>query len=314
MMPEYPPLLAEALLTRLVFRLEFEEDFELGLPALLQLRRELRQSAEDLRSSADGNTARQLRRLLNPEAFSDPVAIRRYRQPAPAFVLHPPETLPASLMAGDEVGLPVTFWGSGRELASAFGVLLEALGPKGLFCGHGKFILRGVEALDVLGATTTIWQPGRPAKEWELPYTDVAWWLENLPLGESLQVDFITPARLLSGNRPLFRPKADQVFGSMLRRISGMLYAWCALEVVEDAASFFSRFNSLEILSWDLQWQDWRTLQAGAASQDLGGLVGRVVLGGPELASIGWVVRLAGLMNVGKGAAYGAGSLRVAPG
>jgi hypothetical protein len=60
-----------------------------------------------------------------------------------------------------------------------------------------------------------------------------------------------------------------------------------------------------------LRWQDWRTLEGGVAAQELGGIIGSVRLEGENLQSLFGILRVGSLMNVGKGAAFGAGCFRL---
>ena len=86
-----------------------------------------------------------------------------------------------------------------------------------------------------------------------------------------------------------------------------MLYAWGGCEVVVDPRVLLQAADSVSTVDADLQWQDWRVLQGSSQRQELGGLVGTIMLTGAGLASVSWALLLLELFNLGKGAAYGAG-------
>jgi len=60
-----------------------------------------------------------------------------------------------------------------------------------------------------------------------------------------------------------------------------------------------------------LTWNDWRCLEGDGRRQDIGGIVGSINIGGDSLQDILRLLRLASLLNIGKGSAYGAGHLTI---
>ncbi|WP_291315411.1 CRISPR system precrRNA processing endoribonuclease RAMP protein Cas6 [Desulfuromonas sp.] len=209
---------------------------------------------------------------------------------------------------GDQLELPVLFWGNGRHLVEAFAKALRALGPVGFHRGQGLFDLVAVEAVASGGEKVRIWDEGQRIGRWVLPIQDALWWLEvQDDLAENVAMDFVTPARVMSQGRPLFRASFSQIFPFLLRRVTSMLFAHCDLEVVSDSSPLLASARQVEVLESTLAWRDWRVLGEGVKEQDLGGLAGSMILGAKSLGEVDWVLRLASLFNIGKGAAYGAG-------
>lgn len=295
--------------SQLQFDLQFEEAFRFSPATCLQLRRELWQLAERMPASHDKSAA--CRSLLKPPPFADPVARRRFRQPAPGFVITPPVTAGVDLEAGDELKLTVQFFGQIRSQVPLFIELLKALGPRGIAFGAGRYTLLAVKSLLMPESPQQLWNSAKPTVELNLPFQDLGWWLDRQPCGTDVRLEVVSPLRLLQQGRPLFELTFDRMFPFVLRRVSSMLYAWGSCELQVGPAELLAVGMSVRQLDSTLSWSDWRVLQADSGSQGIGGLLGTMRLQGQELVEIGWLLQLLQLFNLGKGAAYGAGCFRL---
>lgn len=303
-----PEELYRADFCRLIFHIQFSESFELTSEAFLRLRRGLLQAAKDLESDSPGCLALQ---LFEPELATDPVARRRFQRPAPCFVLVPPILSFGACSVGQTVPLEVLFFGSGMSQLPLFFRTLKRLGKQGLFLGKGPFEIRMVDSLDASGNGQLLSDLGEPDEPLSPAVNHCGWWLENQAKPfESLQLSFVTPARLLSNGRPLFEPEFEQIFPFILRRVTSMLYAHCELELIDDPMVFLNAAGEVEVVARSLKWEDWRTL---SGRQDLGGVTGRLELAGPGLSDILWILHLGSLLQIGKGASYGAGCFQLKP-
>lgn len=291
--------------SRLDYVLQFEEDCEVKLATILQLRREFRRAIERL--GMDNPQAGRLKHLLSPPGFSDPVARRRYRQPSPGFVIHPPADLPRDCDAGDELAVSVLFLGRARADIDLFTQILISLGQSGLAAGRGRFSLLAINQAMDPSTEPGLWSSGQPVAGWSVPYHELGWWLDQRRDRSPLRLTLLTPARLLSHGKPLFRIDFPQLFRFALRRVTGMLYAWGDCEPAVDMAELLQSADEVEVLHNTLSWQDWRILEGSPLGQELGGVTGEILLEGPGLESLAWVLQLLELFNLGKGAAYGAG-------
>ncbi len=290
---------------RACFRLRFLEPYRLTPESALRLRRNFRQALSK-------DEIAYFQRLLDPPISSDPLAVRRFQRPSPLFAIAPPQDLPRQLNEGEVVDLEVVFWGEGIHLLGEFALLLQALGRIGWHRSQGRFALAQIEGVDPSGVTATIWRPGQSPFGLAPAVLSVDWWLQDAaPRGDALRLSFVTPARLMAGGRPLFQPTFARLFPFALRRVTSMLHACCAVDLVDDPLPILQAASTAVEEENTLRWSDWRTLEREDAPQDLGGVAGSLTLRSEAMAQFGWVLSLASLMNLGKGASYGAGRFRL---
>jgi hypothetical protein len=171
-----------------------------------------------------------------------------------------------------------------------------------------------MEAADPAGRFQLLWREGQNPDNLAPPLLAASWWLESvLPPHGPVQLEIMTPARLLAGGKPLFRGSFARLFPFLLRRVTSMLYAHCGVEAAVDPGALLAAAAKVVETENLLRWEDWRVLAGGEERQDLGGMAGTVLLDGESLGALLWVVGLAAQLNVGRGAAYGAGHLAVRP-
>lgn len=291
--------------------LEFEEDFRLDLPKVLLLRREINRAAKVLAAACDAAGRQALRLLTAPPPPDDPLVRRYLARPPVPYVLRPPAGLPRDLLAGDGLELDVFLFGRGRELAATLVELFVRLGEGGFSNGEGRFVLCRVSVVDGQGGAVTVWRPGEPwsGPQWPLFVFDHE---PSLLPGRSAEIRFITPARLLRGGKPLFRPSLSQLFPFIVRRVCGICHTWCGVELLADPGGFFARLPREDVRG-RLHWHHWRTLAGDRGAQPIGGLVGRMPVPASWLEAAAPFFVLGPRLNLGKGAACGAGAWELLP-
>ncbi|MDT8420375.1 MAG: CRISPR system precrRNA processing endoribonuclease RAMP protein Cas6 [Desulfuromonadales bacterium] len=303
-----PDTLRRAEYARLFFQLEAREYFDLPPLALQRLRREFRQAVRYFGDSGDQLLTAQLNGLLAPPPPDDLKLRKLVQKPAPPFVLSPDPQRVGLVEPGEWLELPVLFLGSGIRMIDPFARMLQQVGRQGLVNGQGKCALATVEVEDASGRRTTLWNGG-PLEGALLPVVnDLCWWLElQPPEWDNLTLTFRSPLRLMRGGKPLFKSNFAELFPFVLRRVTAMLAGHCQVETVTDPSTLLDAAFRVEECANRLQWRDWRSLTADDGGQDLGGLSGTLDLSGSDLADLLWVLRLGSLLQVGKGAPYGAG-------
>ena len=86
-----------------------------------------------------------------------------------------------------------------------------------------------------------------------------------------------------------------------------MMYAHADCEPWMDLDLLFQAAESIEVNARSFDWHDWKNLGEHRLKSKIGGFTGKLCLAGESLKDIFWVLAVAGLLGVGKGAAFGAG-------
>lgn len=291
---------------RLRITLEFTAAVDLPAEAGLRLRRDLLRAGRERLSSED------CQRLFDPPPPLDPSARRRFQRPASPFVCSPPVGLPRHFGAGDGLVLPVLFLGDGIQLIGPFLACLAQIGRWGFWRGAGPFEIGEVAILGPRGESLprTLAEVTAGA---DLFVDNARWWLEERPAADWWSLQFTSPARLVSDGRPLFRPTLADLFPFVLRRVMASAYHHCGLELDLDPRLLQRSVAAIEVPANRLAWQDWRTLEGEDRKVDLGGVAGRLTFRAPPEPTILQVLLLGSLLNLGKGAAFGAGHFCLVP-
>jgi len=309
-MNDWPSVLNSADLSRIRFALDFLSPCELHQGDLLRLRRPLMLAGRHALAGRGENPDLRLRRLFDPPLSSDPLAVRKFQKPSPGFVIQPNGITGLELEAGDRLVIEAFFFGSAIQLVTDFILCLQNLGRIGLARGEGLFEVTEASSVGEDGQQRVFWRQTMSFESLALQIMTVGSVLEEcLPAGQTCRIEMVTPARLLHRGRLLRAPRFAQLFPFMLRRVSSLLYFCCDLELADETAWLLDAAHRIVTVDSAWNWHDWR--QLGEDHDPVGGVTGYLTVEGPEVAQVGWVVALASLCGIGKGAAYGAGQLRL---
>lgn len=279
----------------------------LELGVLLSLRRSLMNAAGVL-------PGEQCRVLFEPPLSSDPTALRRFQKPAPPFVLRSVQSMVGSYQEGDRLQCEVLFLGAGIQSIGDFLVVLQNLGGVGLVAGGGCFEVAEIRCQGEDGRWRTFWEERHGTDNLVPDLIRLDLWLDrNWPAAKPLLLELVTPARLVADGRVLRRPRFDQLFRFMLRRVSSLLHAHCGIEPVMEPAALIQAAAAVEGKWLESCWTDWRELDGAGVVGSVGGVIGSLQLDGSALDDLLWVVLLATRFGIGKGSAYGAGSCLLRP-
>lgn len=201
--------------------------------------------------------------------------------------------------------MQVGFIGAAIQQIEPFVQLLEALGEVGLLGHRGRFSIDKIANAHPAAAETTLWQGGTRTLA---PHISDFSALVEEPVPQSLRLEFMTPARLLSQGRPLFKPDFAALFPFILRRVGAMLATWTDSRQLFDVPLLLAHSTRVVSSDNDLKWLDWRPL---GGYDEAGGVCGSITLAGPELSELWPILKLGELLGLGRGAAYGAGRYRL---
>lgn len=304
----------QAEFVRLQFQLRFKELIVVDLATLLSLRRSLRAAANYCFLGNNPSECNRFSRLFSPKLTHDPIARRQFQKSSPAFVFCFDCEQIATYQQGDLMTLNVIVWGGNLEIVKDLTQVINALGKTGLRYDAGRFEVVEISAENSAFQQQKIWSTGEPFNASMVPVRDGEWWLNSCALEcNHLQLQFLMPSRLIVKQRPMFHPTFKLIFPFILRRVTSMLYAHCCLDLGVDAQALIAMADSVETQKNNLEWNDWRELQGADHRLSLGGVEGAIDLYGSALVDLIPYLYLGSLMNLGKNAAYGAGSYRVVP-
>jgi hypothetical protein len=306
--PVIPAELNNVDFTRVIFSLEFLDTCQLDTTVLLGFRSLMRPVAKQVFADDGAEGKRRFKALFEPAISHDPVALKKFQKPSPPFVLLL-KPMPVHVVnAGDSLDLELLFLGTSIPLICDFLACLILLGRFGLVGGHGKYDVVEMSAVGQDEQVQHIWQRGCPADRIAPPLDSIGLWLERqLPVALPLSLQFEIPARLMVNGRPVRRPSFAALFPFMLRRVTSMLHAHAGCELMLDAADLLGVAESVSVAEAHFDWNDWRDLSGNRPMRAIGGFTGRMSLDGKALRDIFWVIAVASLFGLGKGAAYGAG-------
>jgi len=302
--------LAKVEFIRLKCALRCEQSSEVKLPECLALRPVIVHAAQDLASmgALDNHT---FMRLFDPDFEGDTLGRKRFQKPAPPFVLRYSPGAFRTYQPGELFRFELVLMGAALAQVSFFVRLLELLGEQA-FGNDGAFELYGVEGWDDSENLHPVWFPGDDLDDLMPPVCTADWWvMRHEPLQRPLSFDFVTPARVMKRGKPLFRPDFKDLFPFMLRRVTALCYAHADQLLLEDVQPTLASVENTNGRC-TLLWEDWRSLQ-GAGDLEVGGLMGHCSLNGEQLEQFAWVLALAELFQIGRGATYGAGKIEFLP-
>ncbi|TFH50040.1 MAG: CRISPR system precrRNA processing endoribonuclease RAMP protein Cas6, partial [Methanothrix sp.] len=291
-------ILSQIDMVRLRMHIEFEEDCDLPPGFALQLRRELLQAG---RKVLDRD---RYCRLFEPVAANDSMTVQRFQRPAPAFVLKADSMQGKNVFIGQEWQMEILFIGSGIPLIPDFIRAFQQMGQSGIFRDLGRFNVVAVSSIGASGEVAEISISGRGSAAQVLPLN---WLVDRMGNFGNLRLEVVTPARLVSHGKPLFHPDFLHLFPFILRRVGAMLWHWGGVEHEIDPHPLLSAATQVEVLENYLNWEDWKAIPEVRGMEALGGIAGSLLLTGSALMDLHWVLSLGSLLNIGKGAAYGAG-------
>ncbi len=233
----------------------------------------------------------------------DPEAVRRYQKPPLPFVFDLP-FLPAGYRGGVTIGL--TLVGSAINHLPAYLCALRSMFLDQAFSACFPARLDVIAAVDGTGARSLLWRAGGEPDLASVPLIAASQLTDREPpIGGRLQLEMVTPLRLVQDGRPCREPGFSLLARSLMRRVSALAYYYGGEELEMDFRWLAERSAAVETVVSTLSWHQW-----GGGIQ---GAVGRVLFCG-ELADFLPLLLLGERLHVGKGASYGLGCYSILDG
>jgi len=306
LIPDCPGVLQEVDVAKVCFALDFLSPCTVHPADFIRLGRILRASGRQMLDQADGLMSRQWQALFQPAPSDDPIARRKFQKPAPALVMTMPVAQKTLVDTGDRLKCEVLFIGDGIPLIQVFLSSLIHLGRIGMVSGEGLFEVTEVYSMSCEQPDNLVWRQDDPLDSFVCTVQPLTWIVNRERVFDRLMISYETPVRLMVDGRPLRKPRFGQVFPFMLRRVTSMLFAHSGVEILDEPSRLFDSVRSLEESETHLTWKDWREV-SGQPGLVLGGFTGKMTLSGQAIEKIYWVLAVASMFGIGKGATYGAG-------
>ena len=310
LIPDWPDALNEVDIVKARFALDFASPCTVRPADFIRLGSLLRTPGRQMLDPADELAVRQWQALFQPAPSADPVARRRFQKPAPALVLTLPVMQETFIDTGERLECEVLFVGAGVSLIHLFLGSMIHLGHLGLVSGGGHFQVREVYSIGNGHPDKLAWRQDDPLDSFICAVQPLSWLVRQDRVPDRLTLSYETPVRLIVNGRPLRKPRFKQIFPFMLRRVTSMIFAHSGVELLDEPSRLLESLSRIDELERRLSWSDWRAI---AGQQDLvvGGFTGDMVLAGQAIEDIYWVLAVASLFGVGKGASYGAGRFKL---
>jgi len=306
LIPDWPDALQAVDIVKTRFVLDFLSPCTVQPADFIRLFRTLRSAGRQRLDSTDAHAEKQWEALFQPALSDDPVARRKFQKPAPALVMTMPVVQETFLDTGDRLECEVLFIGAGIPLIHVFLSSLIQLGNLGMVFDGGHFAVTAVYSTHDGQPESPTWRQGDSLDSLTCTVQPLDWLVNQDQVADRLTISYETPVRLMVDGRPLRKPHFRQVFPFMLRRVTSMLFAHTGVEILDQPSSLLESASRLEESETCLTWTDWRAI-AGQPGLVVGGFTGEMVLSGQAIEQIYWVLAVASLFGIGKGATYGAG-------
>jgi hypothetical protein len=212
----------------------------------------------------------------------DPGEVRRL------YALVPPLPPPDVVESGGRFSFVITLFGEGLRFLPYFVLASPEMGRRGVGPGRGRFELEAISAIDPLkGEVEAVWQRGenlvRPPAgrlSWETALAASQQAAGGLEKNPALQIDFLTPTRLIEDNALLKSPDFGVLFRRLLKRIDELAEQFCGqgprssheIEALHTAA------DRVRLVESEVAWTElWGPSNRTGRRTPMGGFTGRTV-------------------------------------
>ena len=228
------------------------------------------------------------------------------------FVIEPPLTEQTEFQPGDEFEIGLALFGKSVSFLPYFVYTFDQMGRMGLGRGKGRFELTKAFARDDIFSDAKI--EIYDSHTQMLKGNFKVWKLEDIlsnqqpQNGERLNINLLTPTRILNQNRLVSHIPFDLLMRNILRRISLLGRIHCESDwnlPYQDILSHAEQ--AVQLKDSHTSWYDWeRYSNRQQQRMNMGGVVGELIYEG-ELAPFLPLIRLGQFTHIGKNTTFGLG-------
>lgn len=233
------------------------------------------------------------------------------------FVLEPPFGT-RWIRAGEPFRLGLSLFGRATDYLPHFLYAVEEMGRRGLGQTQARFRLCSASVVDGDDDPWVFYEGARGAtpgcvlhepEPWDL--SDVAWEGEGLEATPGVEVEFLTPTRLVSQGKLVSEPEFHHLVRALLRRVNLLRTVHGDGPLKVDFGTAIRRAGECTLERADLEWFDFlRRSNRQRRDIQMGGVVGRATYRGPVGHFL--PLLLAGeVLHLGKATTFGLGRIQV---
>lgn len=225
------------------------------------------------------------------------------------FVLLPPLDQ-RELRRDDRFVLELHLFGQACEFVSTFVSALQRMGRAGLGSTQARFELTRITSLEGRHR----WVCYDVIQGWQRAYipqpVGLGAFANSVPEGTatSLELDFVTPTRLVHQGRPVQIPEFHITLRALARRLQQLLQHHGDTALDADVPGWIREAGRVQLVSDQTRWQDWeRTSARQQRKHVMGGLVGRATYEGQFPVEWLEMLSVCRVLHLGKATTFGMG-------
>lgn len=250
----------------------------------------------------------------------DTKILRLYKNVPHPFVIEPPLTSQCLFNKGEEITFNLVLIGRAIQYLPYFIYTFDELGNIGIGRRRGKFLLKsvttGIEGSstgnkrDNAGENSVIYSVEDKILHNHIRVLTVEEMLSPNSLSSNIEIEFLTPTRMIFNERLVVEVEFHQIVRTLLRRISSLSYFHCGELLELDFKELIEKAERIKCTDSDLRWYDWERYSARQETRmKMGGFTGKAVFEG-DLEEFMPLIALGEYIHVGKGTSFGLGKYR----
>ena len=227
------------------------------------------------------------------------------------FVLLPPLNA-RDLRPGDRLRLALRLFGQGCQFADSFLQAIARIGDVGLGQSRARFHISRVVADEGRRHWVCYDKGLKDGNYIPLPcgLGNFAW--SNWDECQALEVDFVTPTRIVHKGNPARQPDFHVIVRALLRRIETLLQQHGGQGTGLDYRAEVVRSEGIQMTPLGLRWEDWeRKSNRQGRNITMGGLVGKARYEGDFNPEVLRLLQAGEVLHLGKSTTFGMGAVAI---
>ncbi len=236
----------------------------------------------------------------------------KYRNAPHPYVIIPPLTKRRHFHPEDSISFEFVLVGKANEFLPYFIYTFTEMGKTGIGIKRGRFQIASVQALDIEGWQSEIFNGNTGQLQSSANKIDFTYFLNEGFEGNEITLSFETPVRIKEQHT--LSANSDLPFGLLIKRLSEraslLAHFHCGTDL-EDIDGFIKDSENVAVKKSNLRWEDWeRYSNRQQTKMKFGGMIGEITYQG-QIATYLPLLRIGEHIHVGKLTTFGLGKYRI---